>query len=261
MSPPICGRQSTTRPFRFGFGCYFITLKYCGPRHFSKLKRFPYKKVDGGKKPTQTGPRSGAARRRHKSPSIPHVPSAHSRQAPPFGGQVGLPRATSPSNSRKTLQPTHGQTHRISLPHLTVNPSPPFPPTSHSQIDGRRQAAHSPREESVMAGSMQVPSMAMCGIDGFERPLHPSQSERALASDLNIQIRSKCTCSLGASKAVVQNRINCTHLGRHFPVRGVRGTSRRVQPPRKPGKPFQCDAPGAASSSVRSLRNRKTIPE
>ncbi len=181
--------------------------------------------------------------------------------SPPFGGQVGLPRATSPSNSRKTLQPTHGQTHRISLPHLTVNPSPPFPPTSHSQIDGRRQAAHSPREESVMAGSMQVPSMAMCGIDGFERPLHPSQSERALASDLNIQIRSKCTCSLGASKAVVQNRINCTHLGRHFPVRGVRGTSRRVQPPRKPGKPFQCDAPGAASSSVRSLRNRKTIPE
>lgn len=181
--------------------------------------------------------------------------------SPPFGGQVGLPRATSPSDSRKTLQPTHGQTHRISLPHLTVNPSPPFPPTSHSQIDGRRQAAHSPREESVMAGSMQVPSMAMCGIDGFERPLHPSQSERALASDLNIQIRSKCTCSLGASKAVVQNRINCTHLGRHFPVRGVRGTSRRVQPPRKPGKPFQCDAPGAASSSVRSLRNRKTIPE
>lgn len=185
----------------------------------------------------QAGPRSEAARRRHKGPSMPHVPSAHSRQAPPFGGQVGLPRATSPSNSRKTLQPTHGQTHRISLPHLTVNPSPPFPPTSHSQIDGRRQAAHSPREESVMAGSMQVPSMAMCGIDGFERPLHPSQSERAFASDLNVQIRSKCTCSLRASKAVVQNRINCTHLGKPFPVRGVRGTSSTRAATARPGKP------------------------
>lgn len=160
---------------------------------------------------------------------------------------MGLPRATSPSNSRKTLQPTHGQTHRISLPHLTVNPSPPFPPTSHSQIDGRRQAAHPTldgrrqaghptldghrqavhptREESVLAGSTQVPPMAMCGIDGIERPLHPSQSERAFDSDMNIQIRSKCMCSLRASKAVVQNRINCTHLGKPFPVRGVRGTS------------------------------------
>lgn len=213
----------------------------------------------------EADPKQGrGARRRGEGTRFRPCPTPHPSTAgkPPFGGQAGLPRATSPPDSRKTLQPTHVQTHRISLPHLTVTQGPlPFPPISHSQIDGRRQAAHPTREESVMAGSMQALPMAMCGIDGFERPLHPSQSERALASDLNIQIRSKCTCSLGASKAVVQNRINCTHLGRHFPVRGVRGTSRRVQPPRKPGKPFQCDAPGAASSSVRSLRNRKTIPE
>lgn len=261
MSPPICGRQSTTRPFRFGFGCYFITLKYCDPRHFSKLKRFLYKKVDGGKKPapSRAEERGGA----EKAQGPVHAPRPiHPQPASPHSEDMRSFRVPHPRPIHAKLSNQHAsKLTAISLPHLTVNPSPPFPPTSHSQIDGRRQAAHSPREESVMAGSMQVPSMAMCGIDGFERPLHPSQSERALASDLNIQIRSKCTCSLGASKAVVQNRINCTHLGRHFPVRGVRGTSRRVQPPRKPGKPFQCDAPGAASSSVRSLRNRKTIPE
>ena len=144
----------------------------------------------------------------------------------------------------RPIHAKHSNQHTAKLTAYHCPTSPLTQGPSHSQIDGRRQAAHPTREESVMAGSMQVPSMAMCGIDGIERPLHPSQSERAFDSDLNIQIRSKCTCSLGASKAVVQNRINCTHLGRHFPVRGVRGTSRRVQPPRKPGKPFQCDARG-----------------
>ena len=55
---------------------------------------------------------------------------------------------------------------------LTQGP-PPFPPISHSQIDGHRQTAHPTREESVMAGSMQVPPMAMCGIDGIEHPHTP----------------------------------------------------------------------------------------
>ena len=202
--------------------------------------------------------RRGEGTRARPCPT-PHPPTA---VKPPHSEDMRAFRVPHPRPIHAKLSNQH--TSKLTAYHCPTSPltqAPPFPPTSHSQIDGRRQAAHSPREESVMAGSMQVPSMAMCGIDGFERPLHPSQSERALASDLNIQIRSKCTCSLGASKAVVQNRINCTHLGRHFPVRGVRGTSRRVQPPRKPGKPFQCDAPGAASSSVRSLRNRKTIPE
>lgn len=160
----------------------------------------------------------------------------------------------------RPIHAKHSNQHTAKLTAYHCPTSPLTQGPSHSQIDGRRQAAHPTREESVMAGSMQVPSMAMCGIDGIERPLHPSQSERAFDSDLNIQIRSKCTCSLRASKAVVQNRINCTHLERHFPVRGIRGRSRRVQPPRKPGKPFQCDAAGAASSSVQPPRARENHP-
>ena len=181
---------------------------------------------------------------------MPHAPSTHSRQAPPIRRTCG-PSAchipvrftqNSPTNTRPNSPPYH-----CPASPLTRGP-PPFPPISHSQIDGRRQTAHPTldgrrqtahptREESVLAGSTQVPPMAMCGIDGFERPLRPSQSERAFDSDMNIQIRIKCTCSLRASKAVVQNRINCTHLGKPFPVRGVRGTSSSVQPPRNRENP------------------------
>ena len=221
----------------------------------------------------RAGPRSEAARRRHQGPSMPRVPSTPSRQAPtrrtcgPSACHIPV-RFTqnSPTNTRPNSPPYH-----CPASPLTRGP-PPFPPISHSQIDGccqaahptldgRHQAAHPTREESVLAGSTQVPPMATCGIDGIERPLHPSQSERAFDSDMNIQIRIKCTCSLRASKAVVQNRINCTHLGKPFPVRGVRGTSSTRAATAQPGKPFQCDATGAASSSVRSPRNRKTIPE
>ncbi len=239
MSLPICGRQSTTRPFRFGFGCYFSTLKYGGPRHFSKLKRFPYKKADGERSRPKQGRGAG---RRGEGTRVRPYPTSHPPTAgkPPHSEDKWAFRVPHP----RPIHAKHSNQHTAKLTAYHCPTSPLTQGPSHSQIDGRRQAAHPTREESVMAGSMQVPSMAMCGIDGIERPLHPSQSERAFDSDLNIQIRSKCTCSLGASKAVVQNRINCTHLGRHFPVRGVRGTSRRVQPPRKPGKPFQCDARG-----------------
>ena len=95
----------------------------------------------------------------------------------------------SPTNTRPNSPPYH-----CPASPLTRGP-PPFPPTSHCQIDGccqaahptldgrrqtahptldgRRQAAHPTREESVMAGSMQVPPMAMCGIDGIEHPHTP----------------------------------------------------------------------------------------
>lgn len=95
----------------------------------------------------------------------------------------------SPTNTRPNSPPYHCPTSP-----LTRGP-PPFPPISHSQIDGRRQTAHPTldgrhqaahptldghrqtahptREESVMAGSMQVPPMAMCGIDGIEHPPTP----------------------------------------------------------------------------------------
>lgn len=169
---------------------------------------------------------------------MPRVPSTPSRQAPtrrtcgPSACHIPV-RFTqnSPTNTRPNSPPYH-----CPASPLTRGP-PPFPPISHSQIDGRRQTAHPTREESVMAGSMQVPPMAMCGIDGFERPLRPSQSERAFDSDMNIQIRIKCTCSLRASKAAVQNRINCTHLGKPSPVRGVRGTSSARAATARPGKP------------------------
>ena len=210
----------------------------------------------------RAGPRSEAARRRHQGPSMPRVPSTPSRQAPtrrtcgPSACHIPV-RFTqnSPTNTRPNSPPYHSPTSPLS------RGPPPIPAHRPSQIDGRRQTAHPTREESVLAGSTQVPPMATCGIDGIERPLHPSQSERAFDSDMNIQIRIKCTCSLRASKAVVQNRINCTHLGKPFPVRGVRGTSSTRAATAQPGKPFQCDATGAASSSVRSPRNRKTIPE
>lgn len=169
MSLPICGRQSTTRPFRFGFGCYFITLKYFGPHHFSKLKRFPYKKVDGERSRPQARPRSGSARRRHKIPSMPHVPSTHSRQAPPHSEDMRAFRVPHP----RPIHAKHSNQHTAKLTAYHCPTSPLTQGPSHSQIDGRRQAAHPTREESVMAGSMQVPSMAMCGIDGFERPPTP----------------------------------------------------------------------------------------
>ncbi len=106
---------------------------------------------------------------------MPHVPSTHSRQAPPIRRTCG-PSAchipvrftqNSPTNTRPNSPPYHCPTSP-----LTRGP-PPFPPISHSQIDGHRQTAHPTREESVMAGSMQVPPMAMCGIDGIEHPHTP----------------------------------------------------------------------------------------
>ena len=144
----------------------------------------------------QAGPRSEAARRRHRGPSMPRVPSTPSRQAPTRrtcgSSACHTPvrfTQNSPTNTRPNSPPYHCPTSP-----LTRGP-PPFPPISHSQIDGRRQTAHPTldgrhqaahptldgrrqtahptREESVMAGSMQVPPMAMCGIDGIEHPHTP----------------------------------------------------------------------------------------
>ena len=191
----------------------------------------------------EAGPKQGrGARRRGEGTRVRPYPTSHPPTAgkPPFGGQAGLPRATSPPDSRKTLQPTHVQTHRISLPHLTVTQGPlPFPPISHSQIDGRRQAAHPTREESVMAGSMQVPPMAMCGIDGFERPPTPLPIGACTCFGFERSNPKQVHVLFEGVKGGRTIPHQLHSQGKHFPVRGVQGTSRRVQPP----------------------RNRKTIPE
>lgn len=168
MSLPICGRQSTTRPFRFGFGCYFSTLKYFGPHHFSKLKRFRYKKIDGGKKPApnRAEERGGA----EKAQGPVHTPRPiHPQPASPHSEDMRAFRVPHP----RPIHAKHSNQHTAKLTAYHCPTSPLTQGPSHSQIDGRRQAAHPTREESVMAGSMQVPSMAMCGIDGFERPPTP----------------------------------------------------------------------------------------
>ena len=124
----------------------------------------------------------GAGRRGEGTRSRP-CPTSHPPTAgkPPHSEDMRAFRVPHPRPIHAKLSNQHtSKLTAISLPHLTVNPRP----TSHSQIDGccqaahptldgRRQTAHPTREESVMAGSMQVPPMAMCGVDGFERPPTP----------------------------------------------------------------------------------------